>query len=301
MQYQREKPGAALKTKLTMVATAIALVLAACSSNSSGNGDGSGSTTSIPLPGIQAFGLTNEEFTANVEAVESRIATCMTEAGFEYVPADVTAVLEVGVWMRADPNMSREEYKTQWGYGISTRTDNPPRAVGLGEQNIQIYENLSEAEKVAYDRTLFGDDPDATFGLMLDDEDFSGLGGCTQEAVEEVFPPEMLTDSFINPKDVLVESDPRVIAAEEAWMECMSEDGYEYEDQDEIIEEYEERFEAVTGGEDPEDLSEAALQALEDLQAEEIAVALKDLECQGPLDPVIREVEIEIFGAPVSG
>lgn len=283
------------------VVVVMATILAACSSNPDGGGDGSGSTTSIPLPGTQAFGLTNEEFAANVEAVESRIAACMAEAGFEYVPADVTAVLEVGLWMRADPDMSREEYKSQWGYGISTRTDNPPRDTGLGEQNIQIYEGLSESEKVAYDRTLFGDDPDATFALTMDDEDFSGLGGCTQEAVEEVLPPEMLTDSFINPKDVLVESDPRVIAADEAWMDCMSEDGYEYEDQDEIIEEYEEQLEAVTGGEDPETLTGADLEALEELQAEEIAVALKDLECQGPLDEVIREVEIEIFGAPVSG
>jgi len=290
-----------LRRSAHTVVVVMATILAACSSNPDGGGDGSGSTTSIPLPGTQAFGLTNEEFAANVEAVESRIAACMAEAGFEYVPADVTAVLEVGLWMRADPDMSREEYKSQWGYGISTRTDNPPRDTGLGEQNIQIYEGLSESEKVAYDRTLFGDDPDATFALTMDDEDFSGLGGCTQEAVEEVLPPEMLTDSFINPKDVLVESDPRVIAADEAWMDCMSEDGYEYEDQDEIIEEYEEQLEAVTGGEDPETLTGADLEALEELQAEEIAVALKDLECQGPLDEVIREVEIEIFGAPVSG
>jgi hypothetical protein len=84
-------------------------------------------------------------------------------------------------------------------------------------------------------------------------------------------------------------------------MECMAEDGYEYEDQDEIIEEYEELLEVVTGGEDPESLTGADLEALQELQAEEIAVALKDLECQGPLDEVIREVEIEIFGAPVSG
>jgi hypothetical protein len=282
----------------------LALALAGCNSGTDPEDttpDTGSSSTSIPLPGTEAFGLTEEEFTANVEAVEAGIAACMAEAGFEYVPVDVTAILEVGLWMRAIPDMSREEYKSQWGYGISTRTDNLPREVGLGTQNIQIYENLSDSEQVAYDRTLFGDDSDATFALMLDDEDFSGLGGCTKEAVESVFPPEMMSASFINPKDVLIESDPRVVAADEAWMECMAEDGYEYEDQDEIIEEYEELLEVVTGGEDPESLTGADLEALQELQAEEIAVALKDLECQGPLDEVIREVEIEIFGAPVSG
>lgn len=276
-----------------------AILIPACNGDSNASGDSSGTT--VPLPGTQAFGLNDAEFAEHVENVESRIASCMAEAGFEYVPVDVTAVLEVGVWMRADPNMSREEYKSQWGYGISTRTDNPPREIGLGQQNIEIYENLSEADQLAYDRNLFGEDPDATFALMLDDEDFSGLGGCTKEAVEAVFQPEMMSASFINPKDILIEEDPRVEAAEEAWMECMAEDGYEYEDQDDIIEEYEERFDELTDGEDPAELSGADLEALQELQAEEIAVSLKDLQCQGPLDEVIRQVEIEIFGAPVSG
>ncbi len=280
---------------------AYALFIVACGTAiGEGSGDGS-SPTSQPLPGKQAFGLNEQEFTSYVEDVESMVAECMAEAGFEYVPVDVTAVLEVGIWMRADPSMSREDFKTQWGYGISTRTDYPARELGLGDQNIRIYESLSESEKVAYDRTLFGDDANATFAITLDDEDFTGTGGCTKKAVDEVFPPEMLTSTFINPKDVLIEGDPRVIAAEEAWMDCMSEDGYEYEDQDDIIEEYEERYDELLDGRDPEELSGADLEALEELQAEEIAVALKDLECQGLVDPVIREVEIEIYGEPVSG
>jgi hypothetical protein len=263
--------------------------------------DGDSTSTTVTLPGTEAFGLTDEKFAELVEAVESCIASCMAGAGFEYVPVDVTAVLEVGLWMRADPNLSREEYKSQWGYGISTRTDNPPRDIGLGQQNIEIYENLQESEQIAYDRTLCGEDADATFALTLDDEDFSGLGGCIGEAVGAVFAPEMLSGSFINPKDVLIESDPRVEAAEESWIEFLAEDGYEYEDQDGTIEEYEERLEVLTDGEDPEELAGQDLEALRELQTEEIAVAMKDLECQGPLDEVIRDVEIEHFGAPVSG
>ena len=279
----------------------LALFIAACGAASGETGGEGSSATTLPLPGTQAFGLNEQEFTTYVEEVESLIAQCMAEAGFEYVPVDVTAILEVGVWMRADPDMSREDFKTQWGYGISTRTDDPAREVGLGDQNLDIYEGLSESEKIAYDRTLFGDDPDATFALTLDDEDFSGTGGCTQEAVTTVFPAEMLSSSFINPKDVLIESDPRVIAAEEEWADCMSEDGYEYEDQDEIIEEYEDRYDELLDGNDPEDLAAADLDALADLQSEEIAVALKDLECQAFVDPVVREVEIEFYGEPVSG
>lgn len=303
MEYCATKTrGRKVKRSVVGLTVAVALLATACGSDG-GTGDpgGSSSPTSQPLPGTQAFGLTEQEFASNVEQVESKIAACMREAGFEYVPADVTAVLEVGIWMRADPSLSREDFKTQWGYGISTRTDNPAREIGLGDQNIQIYDSLSESEQIAYDRTLFGDDPDATFAMTLDDEDFTGTGGCTKKAVDEVFPAEMLTSTFINPKDVLIESDPRVIAADEAWMECMAEDNYEYEDQDEIIEEYEERYDELLDGRDPGELSGEDLEALADLQAEEIAVALKDLECQAFTDPVIREVEIELYGEPVSG
>jgi len=286
------------------LAAVMAIVVAGCgqAATEPGSADPDPSSTTPDLPGIQAFGLTDEEFTANAEAVETSIASCMRDAGFEYVPVDVTAILDIAKWLRTEPNVSREEYKSKWGYGISTRFDNPAREVGLGPQNLRIYEDLSEADKIAYDRTLFGDDRDATFAITVDDENFTNTGGCTRKAVEEVFPPEMMSASFVNPKDVLVESDPRVVEADEKWVDCMAEDGYDYEDQDEIIEEYEERFDVVTDGEDPEQLTGAALEALKELQAEEIAIALKDLQCQlDYVDDVVREVEIELFGAPVSG
>lgn len=301
------------RTSLTTVVVITTLTLSACGtpSDTATSLADSASTTTQPqqtttttagLPGIQAFGLTNEEFAQNVEAVEALIATCMSDAGFEYVPVDVTTMLELGKWVHADPNMSREEYKTKWGYGVSIRTDNPTRDIALGAQNLRIYADLSEPDQIAYDRTLFGDDTDAVFAIVLDDEDFSGTGGCTKQAIDAVFPTEMLAGTFVNPKDILVESDPRVIKADEQWLDCMGEGGYDYEDQDEIIEEYGEQFDVVTNGEDPDTLTGPALDALHQLQGDEIAVALKDLQCQLDfVDDVIREVEIEIFGAPVSG
>ncbi len=293
---------------LLAISAILVLLTSACgrsegTDTSEADDGGSEAATTLPadLPGTQAFGLTDEEFAEKVEATESLIASCMADAGFEYVPVDVTAILEVEEWLRTAPTMSREEYKSQWGYGISTRFDFPAREVGLGPQNLAIYDELSEADQVAYDRTLFGDDTDATFAITLDDEDFSSTGGCTRSAVEEVFPPEMLAATFVNPKDILVEFDPRVQAAEEEWIDCMQEEGYDYEDQDEIIEEYEERLDVVSEGEDPEELTGARLDALNELQAEEIAVAMRDLECQAPVDEAVRQVEIELYGTPVSG
>ncbi len=74
------------------------------------------------------------------------------------------------------------------------------------------------------------------------------------------------------------------------------------EDQDEIIEEYGDRLDELAEGEDPTTLTGERADALRKLQAEEIAVALADLDCQMKhTDAITRKVEIEVFGQPVSG
>lgn len=255
------------------------------------------------VEGTREFAMTDEEFAARVETVQSLIATCMTEAGFEYVPADVETVELAMAAVRTEPGVAPEEYKRQWGYGVTTRFDNRVKEIELGEQNLAYLEGLGEADRVAYERTLYGEDPDATFAFTFDEEDFSGTGGCTRTAVEQAFTEEELSDSYENPKDLLVEADPRVVEANANWVACMQDAGYDgYLDQDEIIEEYQERLEEVTEGEDPETLTGPRAEALKQLQQEEIAAALADLECESVhLEPVIREVEIELFGQEVSG
>ena len=97
---------------------------------------------------------------------------------------------------------------------------------------------------------------------------------------------------------MLVESDPRVVEANANWVACMQDAGYDgYVEQDEIIGEFEERLEELTEGEDPATLTGARAEELKQLQQEEIAIALADLECQiAYLRPVIEAVEIEVFG-----
>ncbi|MFT5530554.1 MAG: hypothetical protein ACI91O_000567 [Candidatus Poriferisodalaceae bacterium] len=287
----------------------LGLLAAACgsatSTSSSAPGTQVAQETAAPpdqtLPGTEAFGLTEEQFADVVERTEASIASCMATAGFEYVPIDVPTVAAVGEWLRTEPGVSRLDYKTEWGFAASTRFDDPAVDRSRGEHNQRIFADLSDADQTAYERTLYGGDPDATFAITLDDEDFEGTGGCTRSAVEEVFPPEMLETTFVNPKDILISDDPRVIAAEEAWVGCMLDAGYDYGDQDDIIAEYEERLDDLLDGADPEGLPDSQAAALADLQAEEIRVALVDYECQiAHVDDVIREVEIEVFGFVVS-
>ena len=279
-----------------------ALILSACGGGNGAESTGGGPAAKAELPGIKEFGLTEEQFNQHVEKTQELIAKCMTAAGFEYIPVDVRTIEAAQARVRADPGYTRRTYKEKWGLAVTTRFDNPVRDVGLGP-NLKIWKGLPRAGQEAYSRTLWGDDPKADFVFTLDEEDFSSTGGCTREAVEQVFTPEQMKGTYVNPKDVLVDSDPRIAAARRAWSRCMRSHGYEYEeDQDEIIEEYGERLDELLEGDDPTSLTGQRAAALRKLQQEEIAVSLADLDCQiKHTDEIYRKVEIEVYGQPVSG
>jgi hypothetical protein len=255
------------------------------------------------LPGIREFGLTSEEFTDKVERSQALIAGCMAKAGFEYVPVDVQTIDAAQKRVRTEPGYTRKTYKEKWALAVTTRFDYPVRTTGLGPQNVRIMNSLGKADREAYERTLWGDHPDADFAFTLDEEDFSRTGGCTREAVSQVFTADQIKGTYVNPKDVLVDSDPRVIEAQRNWSRCMRSNGYNYEeDQDEIIEEYRDRLDELTEGDNPTTMTGERAEALRKLQQEEIAVSLADLECQVEhTDAIYRQVEIEVFGRPVSG
>jgi hypothetical protein len=284
---------------MVLLAAAVLVTVSGCQS---GAGSAGSKGDGKPLPGIKEFGLNEEQFAEHVEKTQKLIAQCMADAGFEYVPVDVKTIEAAQARVRQDPGYTRRSYKEKWGLAVTTRFDYPVRDTGLGP-NLETWQSLPASDREAYSRTLWGDDPRYDFVFAFDEEDFSGTGGCTREAVSKVFTPAQLKGTYVNPKDVLVENDPRIIEAEDKWTECMRDAGYDYEDdQDEIIEEYEERLDELLQGDEPATLSGPRKAALHKLQREEIAVSLVDLDCQlKHTDDVFREVEIEVFGQPVSG
>ncbi len=255
------------------------------------------------LPGTEEFGLTEEELVKSIEAVEALIATCMSDAGFEYIPVDYATVRKAMDADKTAPGLSDEEYAATFGYGITTQPQlagaNTPASIGLGEQNIQIFNSLPSADQDAYNHTLFGENTDATFAVTLEAEDFSETGGCTRTAIEQVFSPEELSVAYYNPGDALIEQDPRVIDAIAAWSDCVREAGFDYDNPEEIESDLEDRLDAILDGADPETLSAAAQAELTQLQGEERAIAVADLECELEfIEPAVRQVETELYGAP---
>lgn len=246
--------------------------------------------------GREEFGMTDEQLVTNIESVEALIASCMSDAGFEYIPIDPVTFRDAMDNYSTVPGISDEEFVTQFGYGHTTL---PPttKNFGAGEENAAILNDLTPADQTAYSRTLLGDHVEATFVIMLEFEDFEPAGGCTKTAVEEVFTAEQLSPRFANPFDALVLADQRMIDALKAWSECMKDAGYDYETPDDPEDELLERFDALMGGADPATLTGSDKDALTELQGEERAVALVDLACQEKqLRAVEEQVEQDISG-----
>ena len=276
------------------------LVLAACGGGS--DEENSGETQQPTTAGNgggeigrEEFGMTEEQLVNAIEQTEAAIAECMDAEGFEYTPIDPVTFREAMSSLAAVPGLSDEEFVAQYGYGFSTLP--PVQAFRAGPENQRIYDSLSEQDKVAYDRALWGDNTEATFVFMLENEDFEGAGGCTKTAIEAVFTEEQRNPNFENPFDRLVEQDPRYQDAIEEWSACMSEAGYDYESPEDAEDEILERYNDLTRGQPPETLTGTDQEALSELQGEERAIAAADLNCaEEHLIPVEEQVERDISG-----
>lgn len=264
-----------------------------------------GSPGQVAIPGKEEFGMNKKELYTAIENVEVQISKCMGAAGFEYIAADYNTVRRGMTSDKSLPGMSERQFIQEYGFGISTlytglapqlselRT---PAQIGLGEQNVKIYQSLSPADQVAYSHTLFGEHPDATFAVALETEDFSRTGGCTRSAIEQFFTPEQMNATFINPFDALVDQDPRMVAANAKFSDCMRAAGFEYSTEREIEPDMRKKLDDITGGAPVEALSSDARAALTELQAYERALGAATLDCEKRfLDPVADQIERELF------
>lgn len=258
-----------------------------------------------PLPGTEEYGLSRQGLVESIEAVEASIATCMSDAGFEYIAADYNTVRRGMVSDKSLPGLSERQYFDQYGYGISTLyTGKPPQLedqatpaqIGLGERNVQIFRNLSPTDQVAYNHTLLGDNSNVTFAVAIEIEDLSRTGGCTRTAIEQVFTPEQMSATYRNPKDVLIEQDPRMVEAIGQYSECMRDAGFDYTHEKDIEPDLRSRLETITGGEPLEALSAEAQAALADLQSYERALAIASYDCEVRyLEPAEDRIERELY------
>ena len=261
--------------------------------------------------GTEEFGLTPRQLVTSIEKVETLISRCMRAQGFQYVATDYMTVRK---GMSADKNLrgvSEQEFIDRYGYGVSTMyTGKPPQLaegyspgkVGLGERNVRIFQSMSPADRVAYNRALFGENTGATFAVAIETENFSRTGGCTRKAVGQVFKPEQMIASYYNPKDALIKKDPRMRAALRYYGREMRKAGFDYDHPDQVETDIRERLAALTRGGTilVEEMSPEQLSALKDLQDYERRVGAKNFQLQEEVfDPVEAKIEEEMYARKV--
>jgi hypothetical protein len=227
--------------------------------------------------------------------VEGVIQACMKAQGFDYVPVDPLAQRAA---LTGKARMTDDEFLEQFGYGISTLFG---RGETEADPNDRIRKTLSPADRAAYDRTLWGENPGLTFSEAIDSDAATELGGCTRQATEEVFGGATVLARIQGKFDELEEritQDQRMVRAVEKWSKCMADKGYQYDEPEEIDTDLIRRFKAIMG---------AAVQpgatapptrgttydraALAALQREEVKIANADLACE---KEHITPVELEV-------
>jgi hypothetical protein len=271
---------------LISIVLAAPLVVAGC---------GSSKSNEAPVELEDTLGFSREGQMELQSRVENEIATCMKTQGFDYVPADPFAQQQA---LTGKARLSDEDFIKEFGYGISTLYG---RGNPQADPNERIRTGLGPADRAAYDRALSGDNPGATFSEAIDSGDFSDLGGCTKEATDKAFGGTALLSSLVGKLDELDErivQDQRMVKATEKWSVCMKDQGYSYEEPDEIDEDITRRFKAIVGSGTRPGATKSAdsgvkvdQAALTGLQREEVKTANADAGCEKKeITPVERQV-----------
>ena len=270
------------------------LVISACSRGSSKS---TGDDANIDSP----LGLDEAGFALQQNKVEERVKACMKQAGFEYTPVDPHATKAA---ITGTSGLTDDEFRRQFGYGISTvfeKVVEISQSAKSVDPNVAYRTTLDAPGKAAFDKSLTGGNVDLSVAGAVDAAkagDLSGLGGCVGEATKAVFGDSSVTTALakIEELDSRAEADPRLVKAREDWVTCMKKRGFDYNDPNAIDTTITDKLAGIvgavaakalgqTGNFSPLVFGTTALPpydkaALAALQAEELATAQADLECE---------------------
>jgi hypothetical protein len=307
-----------------IITMAFVLFLTGCSggSNSEGSSEASDGEPTLNdfIPGALVFDETNAQAQglAREREAQDKIAVCMAEQGFEYVPY----VQSQGLGGFSGPE-SQEEFVEQYGFGVATMIleDQQFDEEAMEEEmakdpNNAIVEAMSDAEREAYYAALHGEQPDIDFESSTEEEIQAAYEsfvptGCYNTAYEDMFDQgaamafyeqfgPLMEDLYMG-----LESDQRIAEFEAKWSSCMAEGGYDFTDQNDIEIFLLRRLEAVgaitdldidpdgmglsygSDGIEPGGPIEAAVK---EIAAEEIAMAKVSLACSADQEKVWQEV-----------
>lgn len=233
-------------------------------------------------------------------STQELIASCMKAEGFDFIPS----VPEVPDMMSERSELSERAWTEVYGYGISTAFESLAQ-MQASDPNLAIMSDMDEVEQEVYMATLIGSD--MASGDITDPADLPPLEeqGCAGQAVlasgGEAL-GEGLSEFNVAYGEAMerMQNNPAMSAAADEWSVCMTAEGYDFADQEDSYEYVSVQFEEATSSlqSELEHLSDAELAALfdgtdtdtanlpgfdpeslQEVQREEIEIALADLDC----------------------
>lgn len=201
-----------------------------------------------------------ESLLADFYAVETAIADCMDERGFEYVPQNLEAEglegsLSVSLYLEGPESVPD-------GYGNVVAYK---RAVALGESEAGRFESLPANQRDAFRQALYGD---------------GTRGGCSAVGAQAA-PMRRARAEFIEQFNELherVAADPQWTEANTEWSQCMRERGFDFSDQLAARRHVDHRIESELGS--PREFSEKDETTFDEIAEEDRLIARADAVCQ---------------------
>jgi hypothetical protein len=233
--------------------------------------------------------------------VEELVKACMKRAGFDYVPVDPNATKAA---ITGTSGLTDEEFRRQFGYGISTVFEKVVEISQSGrstDPNVTYRNGLDAAGQTAFDKALNGGNAGISVSGAVENAkagELSGLGGCIEEATSAVFGNADVISALakIEELDTRAEADQRLVKARADWSKCMKAQGFDYPDPNAVDGVITDKLTAIVGADAAKVLGQDATfsplvfgsgaipdydkAALAGLQAEELATAQADLDCE---------------------
>lgn len=294
-----------------LAAAASVLVLAAGCSAPTGGPDPAASPSSRPLDAYLNPPVDQAKAAADQQKIEEAVARCMKDQGFDYTPMPATESFEPP---RRD--LSDRGWVEKYGYGITTLDEQPHEE--RPDPNGERLQKMTEKQREAYLEALHGKSGGKVSGRSggggVPIEDGGGGTGCYGQAQREVFPDAKPVDfsefedlfEAMSKLDQQVESDPRLTPLVTEWAGCLAGAGHGgfskiADPEESIMKKWADlngwKYESDGGGKSvtmarpaggdvkPPDPEKAAA-----LRADEIELALADVDCRGDYTATAAEV-----------
>ncbi|MCS5719382.1 hypothetical protein N1027_14685 [Herbiconiux sp. CPCC 205763] len=224
--------------------------------------------------------------------LQEKIAECMGELGFDYLPNERAGAFVVIGDSDLDPES--EEFAKTYGYGITTDPFGMESKPGEEpvDPNAGYVASLSESEAMAYNDALWG----PSLNVVSTDEPIEydwKTSGCSGKAQHDVFgeggfggnPEFEALSEEMNALYTEVRETPAVREKERAWSDCLADMGYgDFEHKDDASAAISEGYSSLFPTPDVGDPSSSAPpepdpEALDALRQREIAQATADFAC----------------------